>query len=213
MVGETVHPSADLGPLEERVGSFAFKAIIPQHFIVTPGDHGRYARNTTDTPHCGFAGLTRLCLEVDTVFRALGDGEGAKRRSGDASFVQVDDKGLSGSGCYLELLRIGHRARAIKSDFVGCTSNAWKHKMLGDQPSTSTTISNDGVTKLTVATTYTLWAPYVGALKTIYRTGSLSTAQTAIAAGTGVSFNSDGGTQVLMLRPTTAGTATLDVDW
>ena len=84
--------------LEEPVGSFAFKAIIPQHFIVTPCDHGRYARNTTNTPHCEFAGLTRLCLEVDTIFRALGDGEGAKKRSADGSFVQVDDKGLAGAG-------------------------------------------------------------------------------------------------------------------
>ena len=39
------------------------------------------------------------------------------------------------------------------------------HKMLGDQPTGNTTISNVGVTKLVVATTYTLQNPYVGAMK------------------------------------------------
>jgi hypothetical protein len=69
-----------------------------------------------------------------------------------------------------------------------------------------TTISNVGVTQLNVQSTYTLQNPYVGALKTIYRTASLTTAVTAIAPQTGGAFNSMGGTQVLVLQPTTAGT-------
>jgi hypothetical protein len=89
------------------------------------------------------------------------------------------------------------------------------YRMFGDQPSGNTTISNMGVTKLVSATTYTLQGPaYIGQTKTIYRAGSLSTAATNIASvsvvtsATGqVSFNSDGGTQVLAMRPTTAGTA------
>ena len=78
-----------------------------------------------------------------------------------------------------------------------------EHRMLGDQ-STTTTISNSGVSKLTVQSTYTLAAPYMGALKTIYRTAALSTANTSIAAASGTAFNGGGGTQVLVLRPTTA---------
>jgi len=78
-----------------------------------------------------------------------------------------------------------------------------KHKMLGDQ-STFTTISNNGVTKLTVNSTYTLAAPEVSSLKTIYRTAAMTTANTLIAPSSGCSFDGNGGTQVLSLQPTTA---------
>ncbi len=61
------------------------------------------------------------------------------------------------------------------------------------------------MTKLSVATTYTLQNPYVGALKTIYRAASLTTANMLIAPQTGGAFNSAGGTQVLVLRPSTVG--------
>ena len=77
--------------------------------------------------------------------------------------------------------------------------------MLGDQPTGDTTISNVGVTKLAVATTYTLQNPYVGALKTIYRTAALTTANTSISPQTGGAFDGAGGTQVLVLRPSTVG--------
>jgi hypothetical protein len=79
-----------------------------------------------------------------------------------------------------------------------------KHKMLGDQ-STVTTITNNGVSRITANTTYTLAAPEVGCVKTIYRSASATTANTLIAASSGVSFDSNGGTQVLSLQPTTVG--------
>jgi hypothetical protein len=74
--------------------------------------------------------------------------------------------------------------------------------VLGDQ-STVTTITNNGVSRISVQTTYTLAAPEVGSLKTIYRAASLTTANTLITASTGVSFDTNGGTQVLSLQPTT----------
>jgi hypothetical protein len=78
-----------------------------------------------------------------------------------------------------------------------------QHKMLGDQ-STTTTITNNGVSKLRVNSTYTLAAPVVGALKTIYRAATMTTANTLIAASSGCSFDTNGGTQILSLQPTTA---------
>jgi hypothetical protein len=78
------------------------------------------------------------------------------------------------------------------------------HKYEGDQLSGNTTITNVGITKLTSQTTYTLAAPDAGALKTIYRAQSMSTVNTQIAAGSGISFNGAGGTQTLNLQPSTA---------
>ena len=79
-----------------------------------------------------------------------------------------------------------------------------KHTMLGDQ-SSADTIPNHGVTKLTALSTYTLDAPVEGAVKTIYRAASLSTAPSVVLAGSGRSFNSLGGTQTLTMYPTTVG--------
>jgi hypothetical protein len=56
-----------------------------------------------------------------------------------------------------------------------------------------------------VNSTYTLAAPEVGCLKTIYRTAAMTTANTLIAASSGCAFDGNGGTQVLSLQPTTAG--------
>src|SRR5262245_19560421 len=82
----------------------------------------------------------------------------------------------------------------------------WKHKLLTTQ-STTATIPNHGVTRISRASTYVLDAPEVGMLKTIYRSASLTTAQTKITSTSSagqVAFNSLGGTQVLFLNPTTA---------
>jgi len=79
-----------------------------------------------------------------------------------------------------------------------------KHRML-DVQSSDETIPNYGVTKLTALSTYTLDAPYEGALKTIYRAADMSTAPSVVNAGSGRAFNSLGGTQVMTLYPTTAG--------
>ena len=79
-----------------------------------------------------------------------------------------------------------------------------KHKVLSVQ-STTANIPNHGVTRLTALSTYTLDAPVAGTVKTIYRAASMSTAASVVNAGSGVSFNSAGGTQVLLLQPTTVG--------
>ena len=79
-----------------------------------------------------------------------------------------------------------------------------RQKMLATQSSTAN-IPNQGITRLTALSTYTLDAPVKGALKTIYRSASMSTAASVVNAGSGRSFNSAGGTQVLLLQPTTVG--------
>ena len=47
-----------------------------------------------------------------------------------------------------------------------------KHKHLGSAASSTATIPNNGVTKLTAAATYTLAGPEVGSLVTIYAVGA-----------------------------------------
>ena len=78
-----------------------------------------------------------------------------------------------------------------------------KHKMLGTVASSTATIPNNGVTKLTAASTYALTGPEVGSLVTIYAVGVdavLSCASTVVGSTGQVSFNSGGGTQRLTLN-------------
>ena len=67
---------------------------------------------------------------------------------------------------------------------------------------------NNGIHQLTGASTWILAQPRPGSLVTIYAAASMSTANvTIVSTSTGgqVSFNSLGGTQKLVLSPTTAG--------
>ena len=67
---------------------------------------------------------------------------------------------------------------------------------------------NNGIHQLTSATTWTLAQPRVGSLVTLYAAVSQSTANiTIVSTSTGgqVAFNSLGGTQKLVLSPSTVG--------
>jgi hypothetical protein len=68
-------------------------------------------------------------------------------------------------------------------------------------------LANNGVVQLTGATTWVLAAPRVGSLVTIYCPSTNSTANVTIVSTSSsgqVAFNSLGGTQKLILSPTTA---------
>jgi hypothetical protein len=72
-----------------------------------------------------------------------------------------------------------------------------KHKMLGTVASSTVTIPNHGVTKITAAATYNLAGPEVGSLVTIYAVGvdAVITSVSTVVGSTGqVSFNGAGGT-------------------
>jgi hypothetical protein len=78
-----------------------------------------------------------------------------------------------------------------------------KHKMLGTVASSTATIPNNGVTKLTAASTYALAGPEVGSLVTIYAVGvdAVISCASTVAGSTGlVAFNNAGGTQRLTLN-------------
>jgi hypothetical protein len=78
-----------------------------------------------------------------------------------------------------------------------------KHKMLGTAASSTVTIPNNGVTKLTAATTYALAGPEVGSLVTIIAVGAdavISCASTVVGSTGQVAFNNAGGTQRLALN-------------
>ena len=82
-----------------------------------------------------------------------------------------------------------------------------EHRVNGATSSTTATIPNNGVTQLTGDTTYILAGPRVGSLVTLYRAASATTANLVIVSTSSsgqVSFNSLGGTQKLILTPTTA---------
>ena len=82
-----------------------------------------------------------------------------------------------------------------------------EHKMNGTPQTTATVLANNGVHQLTGASTWIIAQPRVGSLVTIYAAASMSTANiTIVSTSTGgqVAFNSLGGTQKLILSPTTA---------
>jgi hypothetical protein len=82
-----------------------------------------------------------------------------------------------------------------------------EHKMNGTPQTTATVLVNNGVHQITGASTYILAQPRVGSLVTIYCPSTMSTANvTIVSTSTGgqVAFNSLGGTQKLVLSPTTA---------
>jgi hypothetical protein len=77
-----------------------------------------------------------------------------------------------------------------------------KHKMLGTVASSTAVIPNNGVTKLTAASTYTLAGPEVGSLVTIYSVGAdvtIVSVSTVTGSSGQVAFNGMGGTQKLNL--------------
>jgi hypothetical protein len=83
-----------------------------------------------------------------------------------------------------------------------------EHKLHGTPQTTATVLVNNGVHQLTGASTWILAHPRVGSLVTIYAAATMSTANiTIVSTSTGgqVAFNSGGGTQKLVLSPTTAG--------
>jgi hypothetical protein len=83
-----------------------------------------------------------------------------------------------------------------------------EHKLHGTPQTTATVLVNNGVHQLTGASTWILAQPRVGSLVTIYAAATMSTANiTIVSTSTGgqVAFNSGGGTQKLVLSPTTAG--------
>ena len=83
-----------------------------------------------------------------------------------------------------------------------------EHKLHGTPQTTTSVLVNNGIHQLTSATTWTLAQPRVGSLVTLYAAVSQSTANiTIVSTSTGgqVAFNSLGGTQKLVLSPTTAG--------
>ena len=78
-----------------------------------------------------------------------------------------------------------------------------KHKLMGTVASSTVTIPNNGVTKITAAATYALAAPEVGSLVTIYTVGAdaVVTCTSTVVGSTGqVAFNNAGGTQRLTLN-------------
>jgi hypothetical protein len=82
-----------------------------------------------------------------------------------------------------------------------------EHKLHGTPQTTATVLVNNGVHQLTGASTWVLAQPRIGSLVTIYAAATMSTANiTIVSTSTGgqVSFNSLGGTQKLILSPTTA---------
>jgi hypothetical protein len=82
-----------------------------------------------------------------------------------------------------------------------------EHKLHGTPQTTATVLVNNGVHQLTGASTWILAQPRVGSLVTIYAAATMSTANiTIVSTSTGgqVAFNSLGGTQKLVLSPTTA---------
>jgi hypothetical protein len=73
---------------------------------------------------------------------------------------------------------------------------------------TATVLANSGAHQLTGASTWILAQPRVGSLVTIYAAETMSTANiTIVSTSTAgqVAFNSAGGTQKLVLSPTSAG--------
>jgi hypothetical protein len=77
-----------------------------------------------------------------------------------------------------------------------------KHKMLGTPASSAAAIPNNGVTKITAASTYTLAGPEVGSLVTIYAVGvdaTIVSVSTVTGSSGQVAFNGMGGTQKLNL--------------
>ena len=82
-----------------------------------------------------------------------------------------------------------------------------EHRMNGTPQTTATVLVNNGVHQVTTATTWILAQPRVGSLVTLYAQATASTANiTILSTSTGgqVAFNSLGGTQKLILSPTTA---------
>ena len=73
-----------------------------------------------------------------------------------------------------------------------------KHKMLGTVASSAAVIANNGVSKLTAASTYVLAGPDVGSLVTITAVGVDATIVSTSSSGQ-VAFNSAAGTQKLNL--------------
>ena len=83
-----------------------------------------------------------------------------------------------------------------------------EHKLHGTPQTTATVLVNNGVHQLTGASTWILAQPRVGSLVTIYAAATMSTANiTIVSTSTGgqVAFNSLGGTQKLVLSPSTVG--------
>ena len=83
-----------------------------------------------------------------------------------------------------------------------------EHKLHGTPQTTATVLVNNGVHQLTGASTWVLAQPRVGSLVTIYAAATMSTANITIVSTSSsgqVAFNSLGGTQKLVLTPTTAG--------
>jgi hypothetical protein len=77
-----------------------------------------------------------------------------------------------------------------------------KHKMLGTPASSAAAIPNNGVTRITAASTYTLAGPEVGSLVTIYAVGvdaTIVSVSTVTGSSGQVAFNGMGGTQKLNL--------------
>jgi hypothetical protein len=77
-----------------------------------------------------------------------------------------------------------------------------KHKHFGSAASSTATIPNHGVTKITAAATYALAGPEVGSLVTLTAVGVDATivSVSTVTGSTGqVSFNAAGGTQKLNL--------------
>jgi hypothetical protein len=82
-----------------------------------------------------------------------------------------------------------------------------EHKLHGTPQTTATVLVNNGAHQLTGASTWILAGPRVGSLVTIYCPSTMSTANVTIISTSSsgqVAFNSLGGTQKLILSPTTA---------
>jgi hypothetical protein len=81
---------------------------------------------------------------------------------------------------------------SFKQPFVGVN-----RKYLGALPSSTATIPNHGITKITAAATYTLAGPEVGSQVTIFTTAvdAVIVSVSTVAGSTGqVSFDANGGT-------------------
>jgi hypothetical protein len=81
-----------------------------------------------------------------------------------------------------------------------------EHKAHGTPQTTATVLANSGVHQLTGASTWIIAAPRVGSMVTIYCPSTMSTANVTIVSTSSsgqVAFNSLGGTQKLVLSPTT----------
>jgi hypothetical protein len=91
-------------------------------------------------------------------------------------------------------------AQTYKKTFI----YSGEHKYYGELASSSSTnvIPNNGVTRITAASSYVLQGPYPGALVTIYATSvdAVINSVSTTAGSTGqVSFDDNGGTQKLNL--------------